>query len=63
MVEINNHLRVALTVHDAAVVVAPEDEAETAKALITGIMSKAPEWATGLPVACEAGVGETYGDC
>jgi DNA polymerase len=62
MVEINNHLRVALTVHDAAVVVAPEDEAETAKALITGIMSKTPVWAEGLPVACEAKVGATYGD-
>ena len=62
MVEINNHLRVALTVHDAAVVVIPADEAEAAKALVTGIMSKAPVWAEGLPVACEAKLGATYGD-
>jgi DNA polymerase len=63
MAEINEKYRVALTVHDAAVNVVPADEADEAVAFITGIMSKAPEWATGLPVACEAGVGETYGDC
>lgn len=62
MVEINEQLRVALTVHDAAVVVVPADEAEAAKALVTGIMSKAPVWAEGLPVACEAKLGATYGD-
>lgn len=62
MVAINEKRRVALTVHDAAVVIAPADEADEAKEFITGIMSKAPEWATGLPVACEAKVGATYGD-
>jgi DNA polymerase len=63
MVEINEKYRVALTVHDAAVNVVPTDETDEAVAFITGIMSKAPAWAVGLPVACEAGVGETYGDC
>ncbi len=62
MVEINERLRVALTVHDAAVVVVPADEADEAKEFITGIMSKAPAWAQGLPVACEAKVGASYGD-
>lgn len=62
MVEINDKLRVALTVHDAAVVVAPADESDRAKELVTGIMSTAPVWAQGLPVACEAKVGATYGD-
>ena len=62
MVEINEKRRVALTVHDAAVVVVPADEADEAKEFITGIMSKAPAWAQGLPVACEAKVGASYGD-
>lgn len=63
MVRINQHYRVALTVHDAAVVVVPEDEADKAVQVITEIMSTPPEWAAGLPVACEAKVGATYGDC
>lgn len=63
MVEINEMYRVALTVHDAAVNVVPEDEVEEAKRVITGIMSRAPSWAVGLPVACETKSGDTYGDC
>ena len=63
MIKINEHYRVALTVHDAAVVVVPEDEADTAVRVITEIMSEPPAWAAGLPVACEAKVGATYGDC
>lgn len=63
MVRINERYRVALTVHDAAVVVVPEDEADEAVRVITEIMSEPPEWAAGLPVACEAKVGATYGDC
>lgn len=62
MIEINYKYRVALTVHDAAVCVVPEDEVDEAISHITGIMSVAPEWATGLPVACEAKAGDTYGD-
>lgn len=63
MVNINETYRVALTVHDAAVIVVPEDEKEQAEALITGLMSVPPEWAQGCPVACEAKIGATYGDC
>lgn len=62
MIEINHKYRVALTVHDAAVCVVPEDEVDEAISHITGIMSVAPEWATGLPVACEANAGDSYGD-
>lgn len=63
MIEINSHHRVVLTVHDAAVCVVAEDEVDEAVKLITGIMHVAPEWATGLPVACEANAGDSYGDC
>jgi len=62
MVEINQKYRVALTVHDAAVCVVPEYEVAEAEQYITGIMSVAPEWATGLPVACETKSGDSYGD-
>ena len=63
MCEINDRYRVALTVHDAAVVVAEEEDVEDAIEFVTTVMSKAPDWAKGLPVACEAKVGITYGDC
>lgn len=63
MLQINTIYRVVLTVHDAAVVVVPEDEVETAKEIITGLMGKAPDWAKGLPVASEAKSGASYGDC
>lgn len=63
MLEINKKHRVALTVHDAAVVVVPDDEVKDAVSYITGLMSVPPAWAAGLPVSCEAKVGDTYGDC
>ena len=63
MVEINEKYRVALTVHDAAVVVVEEDKVDKALEVITGLMFKPPTWASGLPVACEAKAGATYGDC
>ena len=63
MIAVNEAYPVVLTVHDAAVNVVYEDELEKALEVITGIMSVAPEWARGLPVACEAGHGATYGDC
>jgi DNA polymerase len=63
MLAINERYRVALTVHDAAVVVVPEAEREEAVAFITEKMSIAPKWATGLPVACEAKWGHSYGEC
>jgi len=52
-----------LTVHDAAVCVVPEDEAEEATAYITKVMSTPPDWAVGLPVACEAKFASSYGRC
>jgi DNA polymerase len=55
--------RAALTVHDAGVWVINEAEIEEAKRKIVEVMSLAPDWAKGLPVACELKYGETYGDC
>ena len=55
--------RPVLTVHDAAVIVANKNDVEQAVATISTVMSTPPAWATGLPVACEAKYGESYGDC
>lgn len=63
MLEINKRYPVVLTVHDAAVCVVHESEKDEAMEYIIKVMSTAPEWATGLPVACEANYGASYGDC
>jgi DNA polymerase len=63
MLAINEKYRVALTVHDAAVIVVPEAEREEAIKFIVEKMSIAPKWAKGLPVACEAKWGHSYGEC
>jgi DNA polymerase len=53
---------VAFQVHDENVCVVPEDQAEQAEKDIVEIMSTAPTWAPDLPVACEAGMADNYGD-
>jgi DNA polymerase len=63
MLMIKEKYRPVLTVHDAAVIVVPEHELEDALAFIVQVMSTPPKWATGLPVACEAKYGRSYGDC
>jgi len=63
MLVIRERYRPVLTVHDAAVMVVPENEVEAALAFITQVMSTPPKWAAGLPVACEAKYGRSYGDC
>jgi DNA polymerase len=63
MLEINKKYRPVLTVHDAVVNVVPATEIDSAMTYITDIMSKPPHWAPGLPIACEAHYGDSYGDC
>lgn len=63
MLKINERYQVALTVHDAAVIVVPEAQKDEALAYIVECMSTPPEWAKGLPVTCEAKYAQTYGEC
>jgi len=63
MLKLKERYRVALTVHDAAVLVVSEKEIEEALAFVTETMSTAPKWCSDLPVACEAKYGFSYGDC
>lgn len=55
--------RVVLTVHDAIGVIAPVAEAKEAQAYVEECMRWVPKWATGLPLNCESGIGESYGEC
>lgn len=61
MLRISKYYRPALTVHDSIVLTVPEAEADAAAAYVEECMTWTPEWAEGLPVACECKVGPDYG--
>lgn len=63
LIKISRKYRVVLTVHDAVACVAPKEEAEEAMAYVMECMRFVPTWADGIPLNCEAGIGESYGDC
>ena len=63
MLRISKRYRVALTVHDAVMVVVPEKEVKEAETYIQECMQWRPSWASTLPLACELGVGKSYGEC
>lgn len=63
MLKISQRYHVVLTVHDAVACIAPEAEAEEARAYVESCMRWRPDWASDLPLNCESGVGKTYGDC
>jgi DNA polymerase I-like protein with 3'-5' exonuclease and polymerase domains len=62
MATIGQHYHVAFQVHDEIIITAPDAEATDAEKLLVEIMSTPPAWAPGLPVACESGVADNYGD-
>jgi DNA polymerase I-like protein with 3'-5' exonuclease and polymerase domains len=59
----DTRFKVALTVHDEVVAVVPEDQAQRSLDFMIRVMSTPPQWAQGLPVACEGDFALTYGDC
>jgi DNA polymerase len=63
MIKVAKRYRVALTVHDSIVPCVREEEVDEAREYIETCMSWAPDWAEGLPVACESNAAERYGDC
>ena len=63
MLRVAKHYRPVLTVHDAVAIVAPKAQADAARECLEEAMSWNPKWAAGLPLACESGMGDSYGDC
>lgn len=63
MLRVSKRYKVVLTVHDAVAIIAKKEEAKEAQAYLEACMSWVPKWATGLPLACESGLGASYGDC
>ena len=63
MLKISKKYKVALTVHDAVMAVVKEEDKDEALAYIQECMTWRPSWAQTLPLACEIGVGKSYGEC
>jgi DNA polymerase I-like protein with 3'-5' exonuclease and polymerase domains len=63
MVKISKRYKVVLTVHDAVACIAPKVEAVEAQQYVEECMRWRPEWAKTLPLNCESGLGNSYGDC
>jgi DNA polymerase len=63
MLRIHKRYKVVLTVHDAIAVCVRDVDVEDARAYVEESMRWVPDWAKGLPVNCESGVGKSYGDC
>jgi len=54
---------VVLTVHDSIVCCVPDEDVAQAQIDVEKFMRWVPDWADGLPIDCEAGIGKSYGDC
>jgi hypothetical protein len=59
---INQRYPVKLSVHDEAVCVVPDDELIEARAYMEECLAMTPKWCRSIPVACETGIGGSYGD-
>lgn len=59
---INRRYRVALSVHDEAVVLPMEHEVEECMQYLEECLSMAPSWVSGIPLASEVAVGDSYGE-
>ena len=63
MLNISKRYKVVLTVHDSIVCCVKDNEVEQAQSFVETCMRWTPDWAQGLPVDCESGIGKSYGDC
>jgi DNA polymerase len=63
MIKISKQYPVVLTVHDAVACIAPSPAAEAAQNYVETCMRWRPAWAATLPLNCESGRGQSYGEC
>ena len=63
MLKIAKQYRIVLTVHDSVVCCVSEESVSEAQSYIEKCMRWTPDWADGLPIDCESGVGSNYGEC
>ena len=62
MLAIARKHKIALTVHDSVVCCVEISVEVEAREYIEACMNTTPAWADGLPIACESGIGKSYGE-
>jgi len=63
LTRVSERYKVVMTVHDAIGCIVPAEDAETGLAYVEECMKIQPDWAPGLPLDCEGGIGDSYGEC
>ena len=63
MLQVAKKYKVVMTVHDAIACIVPKEEVEQAVEYVEMCMRLRPKWGMGLPLNCESGFGNSYGDC
>lgn len=63
MLMIAKKYHVVMTVHDAVACIVKTEEVATAVEYVEMCMRIRPKWGLELPLNCESGYGESYGDC
>ena len=63
LLRVSNKYKVVMTVHDAIGCIVPEGEVKQGMAYVEKCMRVRPEWAQDLPLDCEGGIGNSYGEC
>ena len=63
MLRIQKRTPPVLTVHDAVATISKVEAADVIRAYVEECMNWRPKWAQTLPLACESGMGKSYGDC
>lgn len=62
LIAVSKKYKVVMTVHDELVMVCPEDEVDECVKYIRHCMTTPPSWCADLPLGCEVGVGDNYGE-
>jgi len=63
LLQVARKYKVVMTVHDAIGCIVPEGEVKQGMAYVEKCMKVRPEWAPDLPLDCEGGIGNSYGEC
>ncbi len=63
MVQFAQEYPVVGTVHDEMISLVRDKDVDDCKRTMQQCMTIGPEWAKGLPLACEIGTGKRYGEC
>jgi DNA polymerase I-like protein with 3'-5' exonuclease and polymerase domains len=62
LIAVAKYYDVVMTVHDELVLLCHDDEVDECVEYVRKCMTTAPAWCSDLPLNCDVGVGDNYGD-